>query len=214
MLSNSKVSLNLLFKASDILKRPNKIAFVLREKLQWLDSLNQWVTFSVKCFKKGMKCMKVWLSLLHHNINMSYHAYLKSEKFFPGNNYSVYEGELELSQFSLFTALSDWLEDCFPTVKGISMFHLLTPVCSSAWILSTSKQYNSFDYLLVRFNLNAGSARFFFFLQPGELWRAPSLTLRPLMIRQPKFHRIFSSFLTSSYNLIDNDVMWRHYDVK
>ena len=39
--------------------------------------------------------MKVWLSLLHHNINMSYQAYLKSEKFFPGNNYSVFEGELE-----------------------------------------------------------------------------------------------------------------------
>ena len=60
--------------------------------------------------------MKVWLSLLHHNINMSYQAYLKSEKFFPGNNYSVSEGELELSQLSFFTALSDWLEDCFPTV--------------------------------------------------------------------------------------------------
>ena len=31
---------------------------------------------------------------------MSYQAYLKSEKFSPGNNYSVYEGELELSQFN------------------------------------------------------------------------------------------------------------------
>ena len=60
--------------------------------------------------------MKVWLSLLHHNTNMSYQACLKSEKFFPGNNYPVSEGELELSQLSLFTALSDWLEHCFPTV--------------------------------------------------------------------------------------------------
>lgn len=68
--------------------------------------------------------MKVWLSLLHHNINMSYQAYLKSEKFFPGNNYSVYEGELELLQFSLFFLIDLKIVFQLFLFKGISMFHL------------------------------------------------------------------------------------------
>ena len=136
-----------------------KIAFVLREKLQWLDSLNQWTTFSVKCFRKGRE---VYERMIDWVFFITIHAGLirldsKSEKFFPGNNYSSTSLNWNYpNSFSLQFFLID-LKMVFQLVlfKGISTFHLLTQFALQHKFYQ--QLTNTILLISVKFSFNAGS---------------------------------------------------------